>query len=84
MTSLRRLAAKSPEVERLHAVLQTQPHLNPYLKRYWWHQFSIGWFHLRPFLVAQEAFQPGMRVIEVGCAEAGVLAAFLLAGPRKP
>lgn len=57
--------------------------LEPASKYYWGYQFRLGREVLVPFLRRHGIFQPGSSVAEIGCAEAGVLMAFVLAGARR-
>jgi SAM-dependent methyltransferase len=57
--------------------------LDPASKYYWDYQFRLGQEVLVPTLQRYGAFRPGMSVAEIGCAEAGVLMAFLLAGAGR-
>lgn len=50
-------------------------------ERYFWrYQYRLADEMLIPYLKKRGAFSPGNRVAEVGCAEGGVLAAFVKAG----
>jgi SAM-dependent methyltransferase len=49
-------------------------------KHYWGYQYRLGAEVLVPYLSERGVFQRGSRVAEIGCAEAGVLMAFVEAG----
>jgi SAM-dependent methyltransferase len=49
-------------------------------KHYWGYQYRLGAEVLVPYLRERGVFQQGTRVAEIGCAEAGVLMAFVEAG----
>lgn len=51
-------------------------------ERYFEHQRRVTADHVIPFLELSGALPPAARVLEIGCAEAGVLAAFLARGAR--
>lgn len=69
-------------MEPLYELVQQAPDIDAASKYYWGYQFRLGREVLVPFLQRHGVFHPGMRVAEIGCAEAGVLCAFLLAGAR--
>ena len=52
-------------------------------KHYWGYQYRLGREVLVPYLRERGVFREGMRVAEIGCAEAGVLMAFVEAGGRE-
>jgi SAM-dependent methyltransferase len=49
-------------------------------KRYFEMQLENARHYVVPFIEKQRALKPGMRVLEIGCAEAGVLKAFIEKG----
>lgn len=46
-------------------------------KYYWGYQYNLAVSYIIPFLEGNGTFKPGMSVCEVGCAEGGVLTAFI-------
>ncbi|MDD3125221.1 MAG: class I SAM-dependent methyltransferase [Candidatus Kapabacteria bacterium] len=46
-------------------------------KYYWGYQYNLATSYIIPFLEGNGTFKPGMSVCEVGCAEGGVLTAFI-------
>lgn len=52
-------------------------------KYYWGYQYRLAHEVLVPLLSKLHAFEPGYTVTEIGCAEGGVLAAFVDAGARN-
>ncbi len=49
-------------------------------KRYFEWQRQVGQNHIQPFISAQGPIMPGAKVLEIGCAQAGVLKSFIDAG----
>lgn len=62
--------------DRIHA----SPLVSANEKHYWGYQYRLGNEVLVPYLKKCGVFQSGMRVAEIGCAEAGVLMAFVEEG----
>ncbi|MCU0425099.1 MAG: class I SAM-dependent methyltransferase [Candidatus Kapabacteria bacterium] len=50
------------------------------VKHYWGYQYRLAKEVLVPYLQREGVFRAGQRVVEIGCAEAGVLMAFTEAG----
>lgn len=44
--------------------------------RYFEHQYKNSKYHILPFISQQKTIHSGMRILEIGCAEGGVLKAF--------
>ncbi|MCS7177053.1 MAG: class I SAM-dependent methyltransferase [Candidatus Kapabacteria bacterium] len=68
--------------EELCTVVQQADDIDAANKYYWAYQFRLGHEVLVPQLRAWGVFKPGTTVAEIGCAEAGVLMAFVLAGAK--
>lgn len=64
----------------LSDILAQNPTIRPNEKYYWTYQYRLAHQTLVPQLLQDEAFHPGAAVAEIGCAEAGVLTAFIQAG----
>jgi 2-polyprenyl-3-methyl-5-hydroxy-6-metoxy-1,4-benzoquinol methylase len=52
-------------------------------KYYWGYMYNLAKEYIVNYLIENEAFYPGMNVCEIGCAEGGVLAAFIEAGANN-
>ncbi len=70
-------------MQPLYELVQKSSDIAPASKYYWSYQFRVGREVLLPLLQRHGIFRPGIRVAEIGCAEAGVLLAFLLGGARS-
>lgn len=53
------------------------------VKHYWGYQYRLARTNLAPYLRQMGVFREGASVIEIGCGEAGVLAAFVEAGASR-
>ncbi len=69
-------------MEPLEELVRQDSDIDAASQYYWGYQFRLGREVLVPFLQRHGVFAPGMDVAEIGCAEAGVLLAFLVAGAR--
>ncbi|MCS7170032.1 MAG: hypothetical protein NZ949_05355, partial [Candidatus Kapabacteria bacterium] len=68
--------------EHLREIVQQASDIGAASKYCWAYQFRLGYEVLLPQLRAWGAFKPGATVAEIGCAEAGILMAFALAGAK--
>ncbi|MCS7189558.1 MAG: class I SAM-dependent methyltransferase [Bacteroidia bacterium] len=62
--------------KEIHIQLSRLPNLHPITLHYFMHQFRLGNEVLVPFLSKKGILREGMAMLEIGCAEGGVLAAF--------
>jgi SAM-dependent methyltransferase len=63
-----------------HKKVMEAHNISDYDKWYWSYQFRLAAESLLPYLQEKGMFHAGDAVAEIGCAEAGVLAAFMFAG----
>ena len=63
--------------------VQNSDRVQSYTKYYWGYQYRLAREVLVPMLTESGAFQAGNNVVEIGCAEGGVLHAFAEAGAGK-
>ncbi len=62
--------------------MQNAPDISDNDKYYWGYQYRLGEDVIVPYLEKNGCFSKGYSVAEIGCAEGGVLAAFVMAGAR--
>lgn len=67
----------------LSAILKQNLTIKPNDKYYWTYQYLLARHTIVPQLLHDGVFQPGYAVAEIGCAEAGVLTAFIQAGAEQ-
>jgi 2-polyprenyl-3-methyl-5-hydroxy-6-metoxy-1,4-benzoquinol methylase len=63
-------------------LIQAAENISLNVKHLWGYQYRLAKEVLVPYLQKQSVFKAGARVVEIGCAEAGVLMAFAEAGAR--
>lgn len=73
----------SPEVQRRLAVLEGAPGVTANDRYYFGYQFGLGYEYVVPYLTECGISLPGKNVCEIGCGEAGVLAAIKDAGANN-
>jgi SAM-dependent methyltransferase len=67
----------------LYPIVQAAEQIPHHDKYYWGYQYGLARTTLVPQLLRDGAFREGFAVAEIGCAEGGVLAAFVQAGASK-
>jgi SAM-dependent methyltransferase len=67
----------------LYPIIKASPIIPSHDRYYWGYQYRLARTTLVPQLVADGGFRAGFAVAEIGCAEGGVLAAFVQAGASK-
>lgn len=65
-----------------YSKVQGSDKINDFDKYYWGYQFRLAKEVLVPMMVENKWFKPGDMVSEIGCAEGGVLHAFIDAGAK--
>ena len=74
--------AQSPRPDLYRRVAESDAFAES-VKHYWGYQYRLAKANLAPYLRQMGAFREGASVIEIGCGEAGVLAAFVEAGAGR-
>lgn len=69
-------------MESIYKKIVESDELSDIIKYYWGYQYRLGEEVLVPYLKKLKAFEQGISVSEVGSAEGGVLAAFVVAGAK--
>jgi SAM-dependent methyltransferase len=71
------------DISDISTLLANHPDIEPHDHYYWGYQYHLARNTLVAQLVADGGFAPGFAVAEIGCAEGGVLAAFVQAGASR-
>ncbi|MDQ1264903.1 MAG: hypothetical protein QG635_52 [Bacteroidota bacterium] len=70
-------------MNKSYKIIQESDEFRDNDKYYWGYQYRLSQEVLNPYLTELKAFSEGYRVAEIGCAEGGVLAAFVEGGAKN-